>query len=90
MSKPIRSMPSITDAGGAAAATSALTLCVDASFSLSGRVDQHRVHDRRAAVVRDLVRRGSHRSTGLASTLRRQTLVPALAAIVHAKHQPLQ
>jgi hypothetical protein len=26
----------------------------------------------------------------LRSTLRRHTLVPALAAIVHAKHQPLQ
>ncbi len=49
-------MPSITAAGGAAAATRPLHLVVDACLELIGRVDQHRVDDRRAAVVRDLVR----------------------------------
>jgi hypothetical protein len=36
MSKPIRSIPSITAAGGAAAATSALTLCAMPAFHSSG------------------------------------------------------
>ena len=89
-SKPIRSMPSIIDAGGAAAATMACTLCVMPCFIFVRRVDQHRVHDRRAAIVRRPCAPESRRRSPCASTLRRQTCVPAIAAIVHGKHQPLQ
>ena len=83
-------MPSIIAARRRGRRDEAMHLCVDAALHFVRRVDQHRMHDRRAAVMRDLVRRGSHRRSPSASTLRRHTFVPAFAAIVHAKHQPLQ
>ena len=49
----MRAMPSIIAAGGAAPATIALTLCVDAGAHRLGRGDKQVVDDRRGAVVVD-------------------------------------
>ena len=62
----MRSMPSIIAAGGAAPATIAVHAVRRCPrFSSAGALTSMRVHDRRAAVVRDAVRRGSASKIGL-------------------------
>jgi hypothetical protein len=82
-------MPSIIAAGGARAATRPRRCGSMPSRQALGALTSIRMHDRRAAVVADLVL-ADRIEISLASTRRRQTLTPALAATVHGKHQPLQ
>jgi hypothetical protein len=64
-------------------------LVLDAGAQAAGALISMVMHDRRAAVVAHLVLADGVEDQP-ASTLRRQTWVPALAAMVHGKHQPLQ
>ena len=83
------SIAAITELGGGAAAVITSTVCSSARLSASGALISR--FSTTGAPQKWLTRCSAQaRKMAPASTLRRQTWVPATAAIDHGKHQPLQ